>query len=103
MSDYAILTDEINALDKLIEGQMGLITDIKRDLERVKNLSEENGLLRELTTEIEELRELRQARFVRNASLNQLEREGLIVAADVKRIVAVARDDRLEPQGFGMS
>jgi len=100
MSDHTILIDEINALDKLIEGQSGLITDIKKDLQRVQNLSEENRLLRELTNEIEVFRELRQARFVRNACLNQLERDGLIVAADVKRVVPVVRDDRPEAQVF---
>jgi hypothetical protein len=100
MSDNTILIDRIHALDKLIEGQLDLITDIKKDLERVQDLSQEHRLLGELTREIEDLRELRQARFVSNASLNELERDGQSVPADVKRIAAVVRDDSLEALSF---
>lgn len=69
--------EEINAWDKLIEGQSDLIDDLKAELKNGEPcLSIELGLLRELSEEIVVLRELRQAQFEAAAYTNQLKNSG---------------------------
>ena len=80
MSDYYILEQEITALDNLINRQLELINDLKERLRReTRGLDHEMELLRELTYEITLLRELREARHMKDACLRQLEINQVLV------------------------
>jgi len=80
MSDYYILEQEITALDNLINRQLELINGLKERLRReTRGLDHEMELLRELTYEITLVRELREARHMKDACLRQLETNQALV------------------------
>jgi hypothetical protein len=66
MPDDSILKEETHSVDQMIAYQVTLIDSLKHDLSKpTKTIETELGLLRELTTAIIILRELREMSFNR--------------------------------------
>ena len=83
MSDYQVLEQEITALDCLINRQLELINGLKEMLRKeARGPNHEMELLRELSHEITLVRELREARLMKDACLRELEINQVLIESE---------------------